>query len=150
MEIFFVLFVVYGMASGAFCAYLASEKGRDGACWFFLGLLFGIIALLALVGLPRRGSPDDVIPGQGQAISSQLRLPRQLCPHCVKEVSDSGTFCLHCHRNLPEVEYCAFGDCGEAINPKETNQYVRTDQGIPFCSPFHAYLAGTPKRGLNE
>lgn len=149
MELFIFLFIVYSMASGAFCAYLASEKGRDGGCWFFTGLLFGIIALLTLVGLPRRDLSDNTTHRQEAGDVGANAAPAQLCPHCVKEIRASDTLCLHCYRNLPEVEYCALGDCGETINPEETNQYVRNNQGIPFCSPFHAFLAGSPKRDLN-
>jgi len=37
---------------GGFCAWLAGTKGREPATWFFLGTLFWIISLLALVGAP--------------------------------------------------------------------------------------------------
>ena len=37
---------------GAFCAWLAGEKNRNGTSWFFLGFFFGWVALIALAGSP--------------------------------------------------------------------------------------------------
>ena len=51
----FLIFVIWLIAwgsCGGFCAWLASEKNRDGTSWFFLGFIFGWIALIALAGSP--------------------------------------------------------------------------------------------------
>lgn len=37
---------------GGFCAYVASEKNRSAVAWGILGALFGLIALIAIAGLP--------------------------------------------------------------------------------------------------
>lgn len=50
MELLFLVAV----ASGIFCAFIASEKGRSGFAWFLLGMLFPIIALLAVIGVPSK------------------------------------------------------------------------------------------------
>ena len=42
----------------AFCAWLAEEKGRDRVNWFWLGIIFGIIAMLAIVGAPKVESAE--------------------------------------------------------------------------------------------
>jgi hypothetical protein len=47
-----VAVVVQGLVFGGFCAYLAEQKGKDEGTWFLLGLVFGIIGLLALIGYP--------------------------------------------------------------------------------------------------
>lgn len=39
-------------ASAFFCAFVAKAKGRSGLDWWFLGLFFPIISLLALIALP--------------------------------------------------------------------------------------------------
>lgn len=36
---------------GIVCGYLAADKGRDGTGWFFLGLLIGPLAILAIACL---------------------------------------------------------------------------------------------------
>lgn len=40
------------IASGVFCAGIASAKGRSAFGWFVLGFLFPLISLLALIALP--------------------------------------------------------------------------------------------------
>jgi len=40
------------LACGSFAGWVAYQKGRCGLCWFFWGLLFGPIALIAAAGLP--------------------------------------------------------------------------------------------------
>ena len=67
MEIFLLLLVYLGsgVVIGAFCAFLADQKGYRGGAWFFLGLLFSFLALLVLIGLPNeRGSSRE----QGGAV----------------------------------------------------------------------------------
>lgn len=46
-----ILLVLSNIISGGFCAYVGTDKNRDGINWFFLGFFFGVIALVALIGL---------------------------------------------------------------------------------------------------
>ena len=48
----FAIVAILALACSGFCAWLADEKGRSVGVWLFLGLLFGPIALLAIVGAP--------------------------------------------------------------------------------------------------
>jgi hypothetical protein len=41
-----------GILIGGFCAFIANEKGRGGGEWFFLGLVGGIFALIAIAAVP--------------------------------------------------------------------------------------------------
>ena len=52
VNIILVVIIAYWLSFGFFCNWLAREKGRDGQPWFLLGLLFGFIALLTLIGAP--------------------------------------------------------------------------------------------------
>ncbi|MFC2083649.1 hypothetical protein ACFLS9_01195 [Bacteroidota bacterium] len=47
------IFIVVGAIFGGFCAFIAKEKNRDSAAWFFLGLLFSLIALIAIAVVPK-------------------------------------------------------------------------------------------------
>ena len=138
-----VLFMFYAVVMGAFCAYLANEKGKDGAGWFFLGMLFGIIALLVLVGLPsekRTYSPPAYAPDayrQPEILTAQRAAPARLCPYCISEIHPSATVCPHCQRDLPKTEYCAL--CRNAIKP--TDQRVEDDRGNAYCCPNHRFRA---------
>ena len=44
----FALVFATAFVFGIFCSWLAGEKGRNSGGWFFLGLLFGPIALFSL------------------------------------------------------------------------------------------------------
>ena len=51
LTIALIIGVVQLLASAMFCVMIAREKHRDTLGWFFAGLLFGITALLTLLGL---------------------------------------------------------------------------------------------------
>lgn len=64
------------LACGLFAGYVASEKNRCGICWFFWGVLFGPVALLASVGLPvHRASGNTKREERGLLQSSYQPLP---------------------------------------------------------------------------
>lgn len=58
------------IACGVFSAYVAAHKNRCIPCWFVWGLLFGPLALLAIVGVPVRilPVPQPVIGHDGKLI----------------------------------------------------------------------------------
>jgi len=53
MEAYWILIIIQAIVFGGFCSFIAKEKNRDTAGWFFLGLLFSLIALLALIAIPK-------------------------------------------------------------------------------------------------
>ena len=161
MEIFLLLLVylISGVIFGAFCAYLADQKGHSAGAWFFLGLLFSFLALLVLIGLPNeRGSSREqgganrssTTPEpyrrpsrtQGSALGQSTARPGspeapsvRLCPHCIQEVHELASACPHCQRSLPELERCSYEPCGKIINP--TDDRCEDDDGNPFCHESH-------------
>jgi hypothetical protein len=46
--------IAYSLGGAGLSAWLASRKGYSAGTWFFLGLLFGVIALLAVGLAPNR------------------------------------------------------------------------------------------------
>lgn len=53
MELPIWVLVIQSIVFGAFCGYIAFEKNRSHRVWFILGALFSIIALLALIAVPK-------------------------------------------------------------------------------------------------
>ena len=140
---FLLLFLVYALIFGFFCAYLAGEKGRSSGSWLFLGLIFGILALLVLIGLPskqdpssedRRSSTRSSAAGRGSR-SGRQGSDARLCPHCIQEVHELATACPHCQRDLPAVERCSYGPCLKIINPIDDR--CEDEEGNPYCSTAH-------------
>lgn len=62
---FFFLWAFVGwVACGVFSAYVAAQKNRCIPCWFVWGVVFGPIALIAIVGVPVRGlRPSEPVIG---------------------------------------------------------------------------------------
>lgn len=77
--VFWAALIVLWLASAIFCAWLAEVKGRDGYLWILGGLLFGIVALIAIAGAP----------------SVPKRLERQ-CPNCDEAISVNALVCHWC------------------------------------------------------
>ena len=51
MEIFLPLLIL-GLVCGTYSSLVASAKGYEAPVWFFSGLLFGPLGLLASIGMP--------------------------------------------------------------------------------------------------
>ena len=76
---FFVALVLIWLACGLFAFTTAEDKGHCGVSWFFNGLVFGPIAVIACAGLGDRklrryirliGEKQGVdLPNDGQPIS---------------------------------------------------------------------------------
>ena len=49
---FIILIILWKITFAFFCWYVAKEKNRSQVSWFVLGLLFSIIAMLALIAIP--------------------------------------------------------------------------------------------------
>jgi len=48
--------IIQALASAFLCSHLASLKSRDAVPWFFAGLFFGVLGLIAAAGLPPSGT----------------------------------------------------------------------------------------------
>lgn len=62
--------VVTALASAVFTATVAEAKGYDRLAWGTCGLLFGIVALIAIAGMPLKA--HAVSPPQGESIPAVL------------------------------------------------------------------------------
>ncbi len=54
---FVVVSAVYLVLVACLSAWVAHQKGRNPYAWFPLGLVFGVIAVIALAGLPSHRPP---------------------------------------------------------------------------------------------
>jgi hypothetical protein len=53
MEVFLVAGLIQAVIFGAFCSFIAGQKNRSKSNWFFLGFFFSILAVLALIAIPK-------------------------------------------------------------------------------------------------
>ncbi len=50
----FLVLLVANAVIGVLCAWVAQKRGRDGRAWFFMGLIFSIIAFIPLAMIPAK------------------------------------------------------------------------------------------------
>ena len=51
--------VIFGVIVGCFTAYVADRKGYSPGAWYWLGFFFGLIALIAVAGLPQEPEEEE-------------------------------------------------------------------------------------------
>ena len=170
-----MIVVIHASIAAAFCACLAAEKNRNSWSWFFLGAVFGLIALIAIVGMPRQTRhppfrsevqracpfcPESVKPGATvcphcqrdiastalAAASERLETEGRRCPECMRPVAELATVCSRCRHDLPPLQRCAWRVCDKAINP--THSLVVDDGGQVYCSTAHARWGPTSDEGI--
>ncbi|GAW87483.1 hypothetical protein bplSymb_SCF09103P001 [Bathymodiolus platifrons methanotrophic gill symbiont] len=111
MEIFWVVLIIQGIVFGGFCSFIASQKNRDTASWFFLGLFFSLIAVLALIAIPKDNSPD------------QPNLNR-VCPFCAEQIKEKAKVCRFCQNDLPEP------DVEQSLEPENNDEFIERENRI--------------------
>lgn len=79
-----VAIIWIGMAIA--CSIVASNKGRSGIGWFFIGLLFSLIALIIVLVLPSLRA-DKIAPSPDSHVK---------CPDCRELVLRDARVCKHC------------------------------------------------------
>jgi hypothetical protein len=77
MEFLLIGVFIQAIVFGIFSGYIGSQKGRSGFTWFFLGLFFSLLAILALIALPKAGqestnSNDENKPKSPSGTASEL------------------------------------------------------------------------------
>ncbi len=98
MGVILLFYGITGVVFGAFCFFVASEKNRDPIAWFFLGFLFQIVPLLALIGVsalpkPTPASPESVAPSAADEKAD-------FCHFCGAELGPEDSICPKCERKV--------------------------------------------------
>lgn len=88
--------LVIWVACGIFAAMIAAAKGRSGCAWMFLGVIFGIFALLAVGFLPSvKHEPIKVVVQNTPPPLNKGR-KEKACPDCAEMVLADARVCKHC------------------------------------------------------
>lgn len=82
-QLILIILATNALISAAIAATLASAFGRDGFAWGFLGLIFGIFAIV-------------MVAMMGRAPTTESRSGMRLCPACCFEIPSRATRCGHC------------------------------------------------------
>lgn len=104
-------YVIFWIGIAVACGIVASTKGRSGAGWFFIGLLFSVIALIIILVLPSLKRDPD----------APTEETHTKCPHCAEYIRREAIKCKH---------------CGEAVSPQPLPAKVE-----PAPDPYAATAA---------
>lgn len=109
----FGIYVLVGLVSGAFAAYIAINRGLPALEWFFLGLAFNVLALAGVLMRPKGNVPAL------EGVPTGLRkVP----------VTRSPLNCTSCgNANHPSAAACA--GCGATLAPKVDGEMLRVRGG---------------------
>jgi tetratricopeptide (TPR) repeat protein len=80
------IYIISGLITGGFSTFIAKEKNRDQFGWFALGFIFSIIALIALIAVPKlekinvknSGSKPNAKSNSGNQIEGKNLNPKVL------------------------------------------------------------------------
>ena len=87
--------LIVWIACGVFAAAVAASKGRSFIGWLFLGIFFGIFALLAVGFMPKI---EEAVAMPGSIPSSERE--ERKCPFCAEMIKAEAIVCKHCGRDV--------------------------------------------------
>jgi hypothetical protein len=117
-----ILILLQCVVCAFFCSYVAKEKGKNGESWFIIGLLFGIIALIALIAIPSQSIKADTI-GINQHAGGRT------CPFCAEWVKREAIVCRYCNRELPAYQKDEY-----TVNPPQFVDDTPYPKVCPRCN----------------
>lgn len=100
-NIFLTMLIFAVVPAAVLCSTVAYSKHRSAAGWFFLGLAFNLLALIAVAGIaplnPKQSSKLIAFyAGDGGK-------PFRICPYCLEATYVDAKRCAHCGSDLPPL-----------------------------------------------
>jgi hypothetical protein len=68
-----IIYLLYAFVLGFLCSWVAKQKNRNSSNWFFLGVILGVLALIALAAVPAlekiENSVEDSLEPENQPLN---------------------------------------------------------------------------------
>ncbi|KAA0002527.1 MAG: zinc ribbon domain-containing protein, partial [Thermoplasmata archaeon] len=92
-----ILFIIW-IAIGVWMYRDAEKRGKSGALWLIIGLLFGIIGLGLIIWLIVR--PPEPSFYEKKAAGEEKK--ERICPSCGRSIPFDAKVCPYCGKNFEE------------------------------------------------
>lgn len=87
--------IIVWLICGFICSAISSNKGHNAGSWFVIGILFGPLAILAVLAQSKAEriiELDSINDGSGVK-----------CQFCAELIKKEALVCKHCGRDLPKT-----------------------------------------------
>jgi hypothetical protein len=91
-----IAFLVYAIVFGIITALAANARGREPGAWFFLGFLFGVFGLIAVLVMAEVEGDEDDIPEVNTSSDGAVVSRTKKCPDCAEIIKVEAKVCRFC------------------------------------------------------
>jgi len=124
----FVIFL-YSLCFATVTAIAAKSRNRDPFSWFFIGLIFGLFGLIAVLVMAEGDeetesfvNPHSPINNLGQSAQTKK------CPDCAEEIKFEAKVCRFCGKRFDETE-------SSGLRKEEATQPVKKQSSVKAKGP---------------
>ena len=111
--------IVYSLCFGTVTALAAKSRNRDPMNWFWIGLLFGIFGLIAVLVMKEEDDSDDDNLQSRSIETSTSTLRTKKCPDCAEEIKFDAKVCRFCGKRFEDNN-----------NQKEANSELKPEVSL--------------------
>ena len=119
-----IAFFLYTICFGVVTSLAAKSRNRDPLGWFFIGLLFGLFGLIAVLVMAEQEEADNDVPFQAQSVVQTVKTKR--CPDCAEEVKYEAKVCRFCGKRFDQTQIAT---SKEEVNDPETPKISAKSKG---------------------